>query len=173
MTLRILAAYGRAACMRSWARRILLAATISIARVIFCVFWMDLIFLRISLPTAINSVPSSKFQVASQKQVNPSYLLLVTCHLLLKLPRMRLLEVFERGLELGRDVVEKTLVHGEERAGHLRHAHGRVLRLLHELGDALAAVELLARGGVEVGGELGEGRELAVLRQRELHAAAH
>ena len=37
---------------------------------------------------------------------------------------------------------------------------------------ACAAIELLAGGFVEVGGELGEGREFAVLRQGQTHAAA-
>jgi hypothetical protein len=53
--------YGaRRACpaaIRSCALRILLAATISIALVIFCVLWMLEILVRISLPTAIG-VPS-------------------------------------------------------------------------------------------------------------------
>ncbi len=39
--------------MRSWARRILLAATISMALVIFCVLRMLEILVRISFPTAI------------------------------------------------------------------------------------------------------------------------
>ena len=39
--------------MFSWVRRILLAATICMAEVIFCVFSTLPIFLRISLPTAI------------------------------------------------------------------------------------------------------------------------
>jgi hypothetical protein len=41
----------------------------------------------------------------------------------------------------------------------------RVLRLLEQLGHARAAVQLLAGGGVQVGGELREGGQLAVLRQ--------
>jgi len=50
--------------MRSCALRILLAATISIARVIFCVFLMLLIFLRISLPTAMGRTPLYQVDVA-------------------------------------------------------------------------------------------------------------
>ena len=49
--------------------------------------------------------------------------------------------------------------------------HRRVLLLLHQLGDALAALELLAGGVVEVGRELRERRELAVLRERDADAA--
>jgi len=41
------------------------------------------------------------------------------------------------------------------------------LRLLHQFGDATATLKLLAGGFVEVGGELREGREFAVLRQRQ------
>ena len=49
--------------------------------------------------------------------------------------------------------------------------HRRVLLLLHQFGDALAALELRTRRRVEVGRELRERRELTVLRERELHAA--
>src|SRR5438128_11273899 len=52
-TLRILSAYGRAARIRSCALRILLAATISMALVIFCVFLMLAIFVRISFAPAM------------------------------------------------------------------------------------------------------------------------
>jgi hypothetical protein len=48
--LRILSLYGRAARMRSCALRILDAATISMALVIFLVFSTDLILPRISFP---------------------------------------------------------------------------------------------------------------------------
>src|SRR5687767_9568194 len=49
MTERIFSAYGRARRMRSWARRILLVATICIALVIFCVLLTLAILTRISL----------------------------------------------------------------------------------------------------------------------------
>src|SRR5690606_9665316 len=48
----------------------------------------------------------------------------------------------------------------------------RVLLLLHQLGDALAALELTPRRGIEIGRELRERRKLAVLREREADAAA-
>ena len=44
---------------------------------------------------------------------------------------------------------------------------GLVLVLLEQLGQARPALELVARRGVEVGCELGEGRELAVLSEVE------
>jgi hypothetical protein len=56
MTSRALAAYGRAMRMRSCARRILLAATISIALVIFCVLLTLAILLRISFVPGIACV---------------------------------------------------------------------------------------------------------------------
>ena len=48
-----------------------------------------------------------------------------------------------------------------------------VLRLLHDLGDPLAASELLLGLLVEVRAELRERRELAVLRELELQAPDH
>src|SRR5690349_22168479 len=54
--LRTLSAYGRAERMRSCALRILEAATISMALVIFLVFSTDLILPRISLPAAISEL---------------------------------------------------------------------------------------------------------------------
>jgi uncharacterized membrane-anchored protein len=48
--------------MRSCALRILLAATISIALVIFCVLWMLVILVRISLPTAIGVSSRPRYQ---------------------------------------------------------------------------------------------------------------
>src|SRR3990170_2558470 len=206
MTLRSLSAYGRAMRMRSCALRILLAATISMARVIFCVFCTLLILVRISLPMAIESVPGCKFQVArAHHEGFPCHLLLVTCCL----PCGVSLEVIESGaqlflevvavLGLGVDLVEQRAVlglhggvqrlferlhllhvdvigvalgHGEQHHRHLRHGHGRILLLLHELHDALAAIELLARGRVQVGGELRERREFAVLGACQPHATA-
>src|SRR5262249_9130758 len=49
----ILSAYGRAARIRSWARRNLAAATSFIARVIFCVDWTERIRRRISRSVAM------------------------------------------------------------------------------------------------------------------------
>ena len=69
-------------------------------------------------------------------------------------------------------LVHVAVVDGEDRERLLGDRHRRVLLLLHELGDALAALELLAGRFVEVRGELREGRELAVLREREADAAA-
>ena len=56
-TVRIFSLYGRAERIRSCALRILDAATISIALVIFLVFSTLLILPRISLPAAIAMLP--------------------------------------------------------------------------------------------------------------------
>ena len=48
-----------------------------------------------------------------------------------------------------------------------------VLALLEQLGQAGAAGQLLLGGLVEVGAELGEGGQLAVLRQLEAQRAGH
>src|SRR3569623_3441664 len=79
---------------------------------------------------------------------------------------------FERADLLELNVVEEAVVGGEQGDGLLGHGQRRVLLLLHQLGDALAAFELLARALVEVGRELGEGRQFTVLRQVETHTAA-
>src|SRR5688572_20353267 len=49
--------------MRSWARRILLTATISMALVIFCVLLMLAILTRISLVPAMGSIGSGRREV--------------------------------------------------------------------------------------------------------------
>ena len=53
----------------------------------------------------------------------------------------------------------------------LRHRQRLVLRLLQDLDQARAAIELLLRRLVEVGAELRERRQLAVLREVETQRA--
>ena len=50
--------------------------------------------------------------------------------------------------------------------------HGGVLALLEELLEALSALELLLRGGVEVRAELGKGGDFTVLGKLELHGTS-
>ena len=64
------------------------------------------------------------------------------------------------------DVVEIAVGDGEDDRHLLLDRHRPVLRLLEHLDQPGAAGELPLGGGVEVGAELGEGLELAVLRQR-------
>ena len=70
------------------------------------------------------------------------------------------------------DVVEKAVDAGEEDRNLLLRGERLELRLLEKLGEALAAVELLLRDLVEVGAELREGGEFAVLREVELQGCA-
>ena len=70
------------------------------------------------------------------------------------------------------DVVEKAIDAGEEDGDLLLCGEWLELRLLEELGEALAAVELLLRDLVEVGAELRERSEFAVLREVELQGCA-
>ena len=85
---------------------------------------------------------------------------------------MRLHRLFKRDHPADINIVEKTLVCREQRQRHFGDRHRLVLRLFHHLHHALAALQLFARGFVQVGGELRERRQLAVLRQRQANAAA-
>jgi len=71
-----------------------------------------------------------------------------------------------------RNIVEVAAVDREQRNAHLGHGQRRVLGLLHQFGHAATALELLLGGIVKIGGELGEGREFAVLRQGKTDTAA-
>jgi hypothetical protein len=79
--------------------------------------------------------------------------------------------VFEGQDLLDVQVVHIALVHGIQRGGHQADGQRAVLGLLEQFGHAGAAVELLARGRVQVGGELREGGQFAVLRQVGTDAA--
>src|SRR5688500_3381709 len=175
--------YGRPARMRSCALRIFDAATISIALVILRVFCTLLILRRISFVPAIwvpvASVGAVLLEVLDRRG---ECLLIVAGHVLAALDPVEELAVrrlnvrTQRRLEgqhaLHLDVVEKPAVDGEQRERQLGHRQRRVLRLLHQLGRQLAALELLERGRVEVRGELCERRQLTVLGECETHAAA-
>src|SRR5262245_40146668 len=64
-----------------------------------------------------------------------------------------------------RDVVNVAVRRGPDHRNLFLDVHRLVLRLFENLGQTLAAGQLALRGGVEVGGELGEGRHRAVLRE--------
>src|SRR6478736_2824310 len=72
---------------------------------------------------------------------------------------------------VGRDLVEAARRAGPQGDGHLLDRVRRVLRLLEQRHQALTAVELLARGRVEVRGEHREGLHGAELRQVDLERA--
>jgi len=66
------------------------------------------------------------------------------------------------------EIVKIALGAGEENHDLLLPCERLELRLLEEFGQAAAAVELLLGEGVEIGAELREGRELAILGEIEL-----
>src|SRR6478736_3902333 len=80
-------------------------------------------------------------------------------------------QVVEELVLEAQDVVEPTRGARPQRDRHLLDRVRRVLRLLEQGHQALTAVELLARGGVEVGGEHREGLHGAELRQVDLERA--
>src|SRR5262245_19658699 len=172
--------------MRSCARRILEAATISIALVIFRVFCTLRIFILISL------VPGIYFPRFAPDSKRPVLLPVLYCRLQrLLVFRGKVLLLFHTLHELGvmalemvahrlfrgerllhLDVVEVTVVRRKQRERHLPHMEWLVLRLLHELGHHAPALELLAGRLVEIRRELREGSKLAILCEREAHAAS-
>ena len=84
-----------------------------------------------------------------------------------------LVQGFFEGLDLVHwQIVHVALVDAIQRQRHFRDRHRGVLLLLHQLGDALAAFQLGAGGGVQIGSELGEGGQLTILRQCQSHTAA-
>jgi hypothetical protein len=79
-----------------------------------------------------------------------------------------LLEIAHRP---GLDVIEVPVGHDPQDGCLTLHRKRAELRLLDDLGDALAAVELVTRGLVQVRRELGEGGQLAELGQIQLERA--
>ena len=69
-------------------------------------------------------------------------------------------------------LVEVTLFGGQQAEGHVADGQRAVLRLLHQLSHALAALQLLAGGFVQVRGKLGKCCQLAVLGQGQADTAA-
>src|SRR5262245_31522729 len=82
----------------------------------------------------------------------------------------------QRGLEIhdlvALDLIHVAVVYRIDRYRHLCDRHRRVLLLLHHFCNAHATLELAPSRLVEVGSELRERRELAILSEREPNAAA-
>src|SRR5450830_257013 len=181
--LRIFSLYGRAARIRSCALRILDAATISMALVIFLVFSTDLILPRISLPAAIcapkafvgclESYLSKRLLERTNGGGQFGFGVLVHGLVLLELGEQggmaglqELVQTVFKGQNLlDVDIVQETLVDREQRGTHQRDGQRAVLSLLEQFGHAGTAVELLAGGLVQVGSELREGSQFTVLGQ--------
>src|SRR5690606_16789967 len=63
------------------------------------------------------------------------------------------------------DVGQEATLSGIQRQRHVGDRHRRVLLLLHQLGNALTMLKLLASGFVQVRSKLGESRQFTVLSQ--------
>src|SRR4051794_34166948 len=70
-------------------------------------------------------------------------------------------------------IVEEAFDAGVDRGGLKTDAHRLILTLLQDLDETTAAIELRLRNFVEVGAELRERRQFAVLREVEAQRARH
>src|SRR5450830_95488 len=177
--LRTLSAYGLAARMRSCALRILDTEIISMALVIFFVLSKFLILPRISLPVAIKT-PSLVTGVLSEglfegcgRGVQFGFGVFVHGLVGFKLGQQRSVFVFQVAMQavlkrqqlVDCDIVQVALVHGKQRGAHQGNRQRTVLGLLEQFSDTGTALQLLAGGFVQIGGELRERRQLTVLGQ--------
>src|SRR2546427_12521936 len=165
------AAYGRAATTRSCARFSFDVATSSIVFVILRVFWTDRMRRRSSRGFAMSAGPQGLVFLDRALQLSRTVFgeRLAGADLLTDLGVLRRHEVVEAAFPIPdrvhRDVVQEPVGHGEDDHHLLLYGHRAVLRLLQHLDRARTAIELPLRGGVELGGELGERLQLAVLRE--------
>ncbi len=95
--------------------------------------------------------------------------------------RMAGLRIFEEFVEFGlerpavfhRQIVEQTLGRREDDRDLLFDRQRRILRLLQNLDQPLTAIQLRLRRLIEIGAELREGRQFAILREIEPQRAGH
>src|SRR5438477_1806255 len=80
---------------------------------------------------------------------------------------------FERPNRIDVQVIEKSLRAGEDRRDLQTDAHRLILALLQNLNETPAAIELILRDLVEVGAELRERGELAILREVDSQGAGN
>src|ERR1051326_1550661 len=193
-------AYGRPARADCWALRILEAATICMALVIWAVFLTDLMRRRMS--RVLGMIRNPKSEIRNPKEIRKTEI---------RNPRsfVGLFEFGYGGFQIGGegvvqrfffgdaghqfgfptgevvgkfrleifdavhgDIVHETVLDGPEH-GHLDLNWNRVvLRLLENFHHAFAALDFGLGSGVQVGAELGEGGQLAELSQIQLHAAS-
>ncbi|BAK13270.1 hypothetical protein PAJ_3190 [Pantoea ananatis AJ13355] len=185
----MVSAYGRLAAMRSCVLRILEAATISIALVIFCVFFTLPILVRISFAPAISF--SSKpcglpFQTSRQtlpglgcfKRFEEAFQLLFD--IVIEVTRLvdfshqlGVIAICERQQSSFKatnfcqlNVVQIAAFRCEKHQTLLRNRHRRILFLLQQLGHFLTVAQLFTGCIVQIRCKLGEGRQFTILRQR-------
>src|SRR5438067_1577983 len=184
-------AYGRARTTASCARRSLAAATIFMALVIFCVFRTERMRVRMMRREATlasgrlgrrraeDVLELGKRLVERLAHVVGQILLLAQEPQHFRVPGLHEVDQLAhvarhvRHFEAA-DPADALLVPLRPRVDlHdlLLDRHGYVLALFQKLGEARAAGERLLGGLVEVGAELRERRQLAVLRQLEAQAA--
>src|SRR5579862_2110907 len=180
-------AYGRAATMASCAPRSRAAETSFMARVIFCVDFFDAICVRMLLREGISGGWRVRRELLDElgeralerrrQRVPGLAVVALVLHLGPDVRPTRIDERVELALvapeRLDGQRVREAVRHGEEDEHLLLDGQRRVLALLEELGHTRAARELLLRRLVEVGAELREGRELAILRELEAQLAGH
>src|SRR5262245_7256810 len=170
--------------IRSWARRSLAAATSFIARVIFCVDWTDRIRRRMSRSVAMvwsggrsgGFDPSAHRELclgcldrARQRVANVVGDLLLARDVREQLAMLSVQERVQEALErpdlIDGQIVQQALGAGEDDGDLALDDERDVLTLLEHLDHPLAARELDLRGPVEIGAELREGGQLAILRE--------
>src|SRR5262245_50119356 len=180
--------------MRSWARRSLAAATSFIALVILCVDWTDRMrrwmSRRVAMIYAARDLASGRLDAPRRHELSLRLAdplgqrvaqlvgqLLLVCDLRKQLGVLALQvrgdELLEAADLLDGKVVDQALRAGEEDRDLLLYGQRRVLALLQHLDHSLAAGQLLLGRLVEVGPELGERGELAVLREVQAQLAGH
>src|SRR5262245_33461388 len=173
-------AYGLAACARTWARRSLAAATISMALKICCMLRVERMRRRRSFSDAIGSgLEPGLERLAAFVQA----LLVLVGHLLRGAHVVRHLGVLllherqplalETPHRRDRQVVQVAVGPGRDRDDLVLDRHGDELALLQELDHALAAGDLGLRRLVEVRAELRERGERPVLCEVEAQAPGH
>src|SRR4029453_8872331 len=192
---------GLALAMRSWARRILDAATIFIAFVICCVDFTARMRRRMSISDGIfqctvgllHCSTASAFlrdRLLQLDHVLGEFLhqvvqlrLHVVVDLLLvdQLPQQRGVAVVDELVQLNLeaanrgdlDLVEVAVDGREDDQDLLLDRQRLILRLLQDLDQALAAIELCLRRLVEIAAEMRECRQPAILRKVKAQRAGH
>src|SRR6266850_187144 len=183
-TLPVVSANGRAARIRSWARRRRAAETIFMAFVTCMVFLMERMRRLRSWVFAMRLLrgdPGSLelglecLERLAGALLDPVVERPLSCDVHEKLPVMDVEVAVHVRLERPNlrdlDVVEEAVCAGIDDDDLAFDREWCVLRLLEHLDEALATRGLVLRGLVEIGSELREGRELAVLRHRKTQSA--